>query len=755
LGHAPPVLVLALAFTAGAAWVQAGAPIVLAPLVAVAWLLWPRRASTRPIARTVGVAAACAGLLTAAVHREPAHCAPGEEGASAVIEGRFLAAPRAGSAPFEPRGGCGAVTVVVRDSTLRAGALVRVEGSWRAGQSGRPWFFARSAKSEGSDGAAREFRWAGVRWRDGLVDRFERLYGERAPFVSALVLSRAEGLDTEMREVYARSGIAHMLAISGYHVGVIAALVLGLLRACGRTTAQAWIGAAVVSTAYVGFIGFPDAALRAALMVSLVAVTRARTRPPARWGAMGAALLVLVALDPRRVASAGFQLSFAGVAGLVAWCSPMCAALQRACVRAFGRRCPQEIALGLASGVAATLATLPIVAWHFERVSLVGIPATIAATPLVAWALVGSIVSLALDFVWPPAAAFMAGGVAWTLAALDWGASSAAAVPWASIWTTRSTVTAGSCGLLAAWHLARHPRVHGRARRLLVAGYVATGVLAWPLLVAWQGRGSAEILMIDVGQGDAIALRGPEGGWVVVDAGPPAAGAAAADPAAHPVARTLARRGVRRIEALVLTHPHLDHIGGAEAVLRTFAVGAIYDPGFPAPSAEYLDLLELAAAKGIPWRAARAGQRIEIGGLVIDVLAPAGDAVAAEDANVTSVVLRVAFGELEVLLTGDAYVEAERRVVGDVPARLEILKVGHHGSDTSTDSLLLARSSPEVALVSAGRGNRYGHPDPDILARLERAGSRVWRTDLHGTVSVVGRRDGTYTVSAAKRGGGG
>jgi competence protein ComEC len=587
------------------------------------------------------------------------------------------------------------------------------------------------------------------------VDRFERLYGERAPFVSALVLSRAEGLDPEMREVYARSGIAHMLAISGYHVGVIAALVLGILRAWGRTTAQAWIGAAVLSTAYVGFIGFPDAALRAALMVSLVAASRARTRPPARWGAMGAALLVLVALDPGRVASAGFQLSFAGVAGLVAWCGPLCAALQRVCVRAVGRRCPQELALGLASGVAATLATLPIVAWHFERVSLVGIPATIAATPLVAWALVGSIVSLALDFVSPGAAAFMAGGVAWTLAWLDAGAKFAASLSWASVWTTRSTVVAGASGLLLAWHIARHPRVRGRARRVLVTGYVGTGVLAWPLLLAWQGRGSAEILLIDVGQGDAIALRGPEGPWMLVDAGPPAVGTASGDPAAHPVVRALARRGVRRLDALVLTHPHLDHIGGAESVLRTFEVGAVYDPGFPAPSAEYLRILELAADRSIPWRAARAGTRFEVGGLVVDVLAPAEDAVAAEDANATSVVLRVAFGQLEVLLTGDAYVDAERRVVGDVPAQLEVLKVGHHGSDTSTDSLLLARSSPEVALVSAGRGNRYGHPDPDIVARLERAGAQVWRTDQHGTVSVVGRRDGSYTVSAAKRSDGG
>jgi competence protein ComEC len=280
-----------------------------------------------------------------------------------------------------------------------------------------------------------------------------------------------------------------------------------------------------------------------------------------------------------------------------------------------------------------------------------------------------------------------------------------------------------------------------------MGGYVLSGVLAWPLLVAWQGRGSAEIVMIDVGQGDAIALRGPEGGWVLVDAGPPATG----DPGAHPVVRALGRRGVRRLEGFVLTHPHLDHIGGAEAVLRSFDVSAVYDAGLPAPSPEYLAVLEVAASKGVPWRAARAGDHLEIGGFAIDVLSPGRDAVPAADANVTSVVMRAAFGEMDVLLTGDAYTDIESHIVGDLPARLEILKVGHHGSDTSTDSLLLARTRPEVALVSAGRFNRYGHPEPEILARLERAGARVWRTDRDGTITVLGRRDGTYTVSAGRR----
>jgi len=744
---------LALAFAAGASWVHAGAPIALAPLAAALWLLAPIGASRGP-GRFFGVAAAALGLAAAWLGRAPAHCAPGAEGARAVLEGRFVASPRTGSGAFERAAGCGLVTVVVtgaaEDDSLRAGHALALTGTWREGQGGRAWFMASAAAPGPEAGLLAHLRWGTVQWRDGLVDRFERLYGERAPLVSALVLARAEGLDSELREAYARTGIAHMLAISGYHVGVIAALVLALLRARGWAMGRAALGAAGLATAYVGFIGFPDAALRAALMVGLVAWTRARTRPPAKWGAFGAALLILVALDPGRVASAGVQLSFAGVAGLVAWCGPLCRSLQFWCRRWTGWRCPQEVAMALASGVAATVATLPIVAWHFERVSLVGIPATIAATPLIAWALVGSIASLALDFVWPTAAAFLAGGVDWTLVALDWGATRLAAWPWASVWTTRASVAAGSAGFAVALLVARHPRVHARARRGLVAVYIAASVLAWPVLVAWQGRGSIELLMIDVGQGDAIAIRSPSGRWMLVDAGPPATD----DPGAHPVVRALASRGVRRLEALVLTHPHLDHIGGAVAVLRSFEVGAVHDPGLPAPSAEYLGVLELAQERDVPWRTARAGDRFELGGVAVEVLHPAADAAVAPDANENSVVLRVSYGAFDALLTGDAYREAERSVTEAATYDLEVLKAGHHGSDTSTDSLLLARTHPEVALVSAGRSNRYGHPSPAVVSLLGRLGVQVWRTDRQGTVSVLGRPDGTYVVTAARGAGG-
>ena len=752
MSHAPPVLRLALAFSLGVAWVHAGAPMVLAPLLAAAWLLAPIHASGRPERRLGWVAVACTGLAAAWVGRSGPHCAPAAEGVEVTLRGRFLASPTSGSGAFERATGCGVVTAVLEDPGVRAGEAVTLTGTWRTGPGGRPWLLGRTAENRAREGTLAELRWGPVRGRDGLVRRFERLYGEHAPLVSALVLARTEGLDPELREAYARTGIAHMLAISGYHVGVIAGLVLGLLRARGWAMGRAALGAAAVANVYVGFIGFPDAALRAALMVTLVALARARARPPAKWGALGAALLILVALDPERVASPGVQLSFAGVAGLVAWCGPLCRLFQDWCRRGLGWRCPQEPAMALASGVAATLATLPIVAWHFERISIVGIPATIVATPLIAWALVGSIASLALDFLWPGLAAFVAGGVDLTLVALDEGATRAAAWPWASVWTTRTSVVAGMLGLGAATVLARAPHVHGRARRVLMVLYVASAVLVWPVLLAWQGRGTAELFIIDVGQGDAIGIRTPEGRWLLVDAGPPVGGSGAAgDAGAHPVVRELTARGVRRLDALIITHPHADHIGGAAAVLRSFDVGAVYDPGLPAPSQEYLDLLELAAQRGIPWRAARAGEGLDVGGLRVDILHPFEGVTPAEDANETSVVVRVSHGAFDALLTGDAYRDAERRLTDGAAFDLEVLKVGHHGSDTSTDSVLLARTRPDVALVSSGRRNRYGHPSPEVMALLERQGIPTWRTDRSGTVSVVGRADGSYRVSASRR----
>jgi len=743
LGRIPPVTRLALAFAAGAAWGLIGAPMQLAPPAALLLLLVPIGASRRPVGwRAAWVAAGLAGLVTVvALARAADACAPARADAPASLDGRFLARPRDGSAPFAPTEGCEPFTVVVGDASPDAGRPVHVQGVWREGR-GRPWLAARSV--EPAEGSGRgEWRWWPVRWRGELVDRLERLYGERAPLVAALTLARREGLDPELGDAFARVGIAHLLAISGFHVGVVAGVLVALLMVLGLDDRRASLGAVGGAWLYVGLIGFPDAASRAALILGAAALTRARGRPPARWGALGAALLVLLALDPRRIAAPGFQLSFAGAAGLTAWAGPMSRALHRVC----RGRLPRSVALAVAAGVAATLATLPVVAWHFERVSLVGIPVTLAATPLVTLGLVGALGSLALDFVSHTLASALAGGVGVLMGALEGLARRAASPTWASVWTTRGAVVGGLGGVATAMWLARRPRIGARARRSLTVVYLCSGLVAWPLLLSLQGRGTVEVLMLDVGQGDAIALRSPRGRWVLVDTGPASDDG---DPGGHAVVRALEARGVRRLEALVLTHPDLDHIGGATAVLSSFDVGVVLDPGLPAGKEAFVDALELATERRVPWRAARAGDRIDLDGLWLDVLYPGPDLSPDTETNASSIVLHASWGRFDALLTGDAYKDVDRLVAPTLTEPVEVLKVGHHGSDTSTDPLLLEDARPALALISVGRFNRYGHPAPEVLDRLRRSGAEIHRTDREGAVSVLGRPDGSWSLRARR-----
>jgi competence protein ComEC len=313
----------------------------------------------------------------------------------------------------------------------------------------------------------------------------------------------------------------------------------------------------------------------------------------------------------------------------------------------------------------------------------------------------------------------------------------------------RSWIPVAALGAAVAGVLSRAPRVGARTRRWTAALGGAAAITAWPALLALQARGTLEVLAVDVGQGDAIALRTPAGRWVLIDAGPPRPG----DAGGAPVVRELRRRGVRRLELLVLTHPDLDHVGGAEAVLSSFEVGAVLEPSRPTGKDAYVSLLEAAAARGVPWKRAQAGQRFTLDGVTLEVLSPPGpDAPRAKDdteSNAVSVVLVVRYGALDALLTGDAPKSVERRVAPAVGSTLEILKVGHHGSTTSTDTLLLARAHPRVALVSVGKGNRFGHPAPGVLATLERFGVEIHRTDREGTLRVLGRRDGSLSVVGA------
>lgn len=271
--------------------------------------------------------------------------------------------------------------------------------------------------------------------------------------------------------------------------------------------------------------------------------------------------------------------------------------------------------------------------------------------------------------------------------------------------------------------------------------------LGAPLIEHALGSGTLEIVFLSVGQGDTTAIRSPAGRWILIDTGPRGP---TYDAGARVVVPYLRRRGVRRLETLILTHPDLDHIGGATSVMAEFDVGYVLDPARPTGSDAYVDALEIAVERDIPWLEARRGFVVAFDDVEVVVLHLSGpEGPGGMDANAQSVVVLVRYGEFEDLLTGDATSEVDEALLRDLPTSLEVLKVGHHGSITSTSDGLLLHTTPALAVISVGANNRYGHPDDRVVARLRTVGSRIFRTDRNGHVRVRARRSGLHEVVGA------
>jgi competence protein ComEC len=353
------------------------------------------------------------------------------------------------------------------------------------------------------------------------------------------------------------------------------------------------------------------------------------------------------------------------------------------------------------------------------------------------------------------------------LRALAYVASAAAAVPYGHARVSATTLLlwllAGAAFLLLQRRATSVAATSGeeaespaavrsfRRRRYLRHGVLAASLYALLTWVpAFTPAGALEVHAIDVGQGDAIAVRTPHGRWLLVDAGMRSdrwdAGRARVVP-------YLLNAGARRIDLLVLTHAHADHIGGALAVFEAFDVGTVVDPGAPARSAQFVETLAAAAAEPARWIWPRAGSELLIDGVRLTFLFPPTRALdAPPDPNDLSLAFRLGYGRFGALFMGDAPASVEAELVKDYGGRLaaQLLKAGHHGSATSTSALLLDAVDPDVAVLSVGRENRYGHPAPGVMARLLRHGTRVLRTDERGTIVIRGWRSGELTVATQR-----
>jgi competence protein ComEC len=504
-----------------------------------------------------------------------------------------------------------------------------------------------------------------------------------------MVIGRREDLPPSLRNTFAAAGLAHLLAISGLHVGLLAGWLVLLLRRVA-SPGKAWVLSAAASWGYVALLGFPAPATRAAGFLTLHAAARLRQRHPPRSAVLAVAVFAVMLIEPAAVTAVGAWLSVAAVWGTGA---------AAAWLPAARRRHPAWRLAAASAG--ATLATAPITAFAFGTVA----PALVLA---------------AIERVAGAAAALPLGNVT--------GRSGLGfAVPWTAL------------SVAVFWAAGRRGRPRSLVRRLPALAATASWLLvALAAADRRDGEGSLTLHVLDVGQGDAIAMRTPRGRWVLVDAGPRSA---AGDAGRAVVVPFLRRQGVQRLAVLVVSHGDADHLGGAPAVLRQLDPELVLEPGQPLGTRLYLEYLAALDAGGVPWRAARAGDTLVIDSVVVAVLHPTARWLERRvEPNENSVVLRVSYGCFDAVLTGDIGEPAERVLLQSV-GQSEVLKVGHHGSAGSTTPEWLDAVAPAAAVISVGR-NAYGHPAATVLRRLAGRGTAVWRTDRGGAVTI--ETDGRY-----------
>jgi len=636
------------------------------------------------------------------------------------------------------------------EGILREGTRLSLRGTWRGGSPlglrdpARAGYLRVDSLLVLEGPAPLDFRRSLARLGAVVQARLDLLFSRTAPVAKALVWARKDGVSPALREAFARAGTAHLLAISGFHVGVVAGLLVMALGGLGLSPGWRFLLASGGVWLYVVAIGSPDAALRAALLLTLLVTGRLSGRSLASLGALATAFMLFLAFDPGALLRPGFQLSFAGASGLTLGHRPLVQEIFR---RVRGR-IPRGVCGAVAAGVAATLATLPVVAWHFGRVSLVGIPVTLLSAPLVALAIPGIFGALLASSIHPALGRIPASGVETLLDAFLALTRGAASLPFASVPVSRPMVVAWvGVSMLALVLLRSGLRSRGwRIPLLLLATPLVGSSLGEPV-ARLVGRGGMELVILDVGQGDAALIRSPAGRWMLVDAGPLTTGFDAGENVVVPFLR---RRGVRELALMILTHPDMDHVGGAASVLRAIPTRTVLDPGLPAGTRAFIGALEAALESRVPWRHLASGDSLDFDGVALRVLAPGremGEGVPG-DANEASVVLELRFGEFGVLLTGDAPTAVEARLLPEILSpRIPVLKVGHHGSATSTSRELVERIRPEIGVISVGRRNRFGHPDPEILERLEGIGATLFRTDRDGDLRIRARENGTFRIS--------
>jgi len=564
--------------------------------------------------------------------------------------------------------------------------------------------------------------------RIGWVSR-----GEEAQFLKGLILGERAEIDPETKSAFITSGVMHILAVSGLHVTIVVFMLL-LLFTMARIPERARIALTCILLVYYNYLtGSAPSVSRSVIMAILFLVGRLLARKQDLLNTLALSAVVLLLLDARQLFHPGFQLSFVAVLSLITL-YPKLIALRTALPVALAERPIVKASAALiAVSVASGLGTLPFTAAYFGRVSLVGVVSNMFVVPLSNLILALGMFTVGISYFSSWLGSVYGAGTELLTRLLLSSVSWFAAVPHASVAIRLSPLDA-CVFYLAALGAMNLPE---RATRRSAVVLILLGCNLWvygTLGEETRPRG-LRLTMIDVGQGDACLLECPDGRRMLIDAGPRTP---TLDCGASVVLPLLRRMGIGRLDLLLVTHAHSDHLGGVPAILRGMEVGEVIDADPDAHSALYQEYLRLIDSLQLPRTVVRSGSALALSATVrCYVLHPAEEREIAT-LNNQSVVLKVCYGRTSALLAGDAEWEAEERIALRYGPFLHsgLLKVAHHGSNTSTSTVMLAAVRPAFAVVSVGANNTFHHPSPVTLRRLAECRCAYFRTDEQGAVIV-------------------
>lgn len=617
---------------------------------------------------------------------------------------------------------------------------------WRQGVRVRASIGHAAAVARLGNAAPPPARWVN-RWRLHMRQAIKRaLPPESAGLLAALAIGDGRGIPEEVRERFQAAGVAHLLAISGTHLGLVAGLAFLLARwglAClpyallrrltNRITLRqaAGVTALLAVTGYALLSGGRTPTLRALVMVWMVMLALLSGRTSHGVTALALAALAILLVDPVSLGEASFQLSFAAVLAILL-VVPRLTPPAQAPPSAGERIRRWAVATGAVT-VVAGLATAPLVAWHFGQVTWPGFLSNLVLVPVMGTVVlplaVGAAVAAPLSGGLP-----LAGAVAWLLARFLDAVGSFAALPGAL--TRVPTPPLALVGLTYAVALtALWGREH-LDRRTAVTG-AAVFLLAWgAALHPGPPTGQLRVAVLDVAQGDAAVVTGPDGTTLVIDGG---TRMGRFDLGRLAVSPYLTHHGIGRV-TLLASHVQMDHAGGLIYLARTFRPDTLFTNGEARPQARFArDLHRAMARAGTAETVLARGRPFHpLPGVRTQVLNPGAEGSPFSDGNDRSLVVRLRYGRHSFLFPGDIEAPAESLLTASgADLSATVLKVPHHGSATSSTEAFLARVAPRLAVVSAGADNPYGHPSPAVIRRYRERGVRLRQTVRDGAVLMA------------------